>query len=274
MRVLRISVAIDHNGKQLMEWYLYPAIIAAGFIAGFINTLAGSGSLVTLPMLIFAGLPANVANGTNRVAILLQNIVGAGSFRQRDALDLRGAIILGIPAALGSIAGAQIAVSLDEERMRRAIGAIMVVMLVIILARPKRWLQGSLLELGNHTRWYHYLIFFLIGIYGGFIQAGVGIFLLAGLVLGVGYDLVRANAVKVGIVLFFTVFALAVFVRNDQVDWLVGLILAIGNMAGAWVAAKIAVEQGAVWVRRLLIAVVVVAAANLLGLFDLIAGLF
>lgn len=257
-----------------MEWYLYPGIVAAGFIAGFINTLAGSGSLVTLPMLIFAGLPANVANGTNRVAILLQNIVGAGSFRQRDALDVRGAIILGIPAALGSIAGAQIAVSLDEERMRRAIGVIMVVMLVVILARPKRWLQGSLAELGNHARWYHYLIFFLIGIYGGFIQAGVGIFLLAGLVLGVGYDLVRANAVKLGIVLFFTVFALAVFVRNDQVDWLIGLILAVGNMAGAWVAAKIAVERGAVWVRRLLIAVVIVAAANLLGLFDLIAGLF
>ncbi len=257
-----------------MAWYIYPAIVGAGFIAGFINTLAGSGSLVTLPMLIFAGLPANMANGTNRVAILLQNVVGVSSFRRRDVLDMRGTIILGVPVALGSILGAQIAVSLNEELMRRAIGVIMVIMLVVILLRPKRWLQGTLATLGNRARWHHFLIFFLVGIYGGFIQAGVGIFLLAGLVLGVGYDLVRANAVKVGIVLFFTVFALAVFVGNNQVDWLVGLILAIGNMTGAWVAAKIAVERGAVWVRRLLITVVVLSAANLLGFFDLVAGLF
>jgi uncharacterized membrane protein YfcA len=117
-------------------------------------------------------------------------------------------------------------------------------------------------------------LFFAIGGYGGFIQAGVGIFLLAGLVLGVGYDLVRANAVKVGIVLLFTLSALAVFVRNGQVDWAVGLILSVGNMLGAWVAARVAVDRGAVWVRRLLIAVVIVSAANLLGLFDLVMGPF
>ncbi len=97
---------------------------------------------------------------------------------------------------------------------------------------------------------------------------------MAGLVLGVGYDLVRANAVKVGIVLFFTVFALGVFVINGQVNWLIGLVLALGNMLGAWLGARVAVEKGSVWVRRLLIAVVVISAANLLGVFKLVAGLF
>lgn len=257
-----------------MAWYLYPAIVGAGFLAGFINTLAGSGSLVTLPLLIFAGLPANVANGTNRVAILLQNVVGASSFRRSGVLDLRGALMLGVPAIAGSVVGAQIAVNLDELLMRRTIGVIMVVMLFVILLRPQRWLDGELQQLDGWPRLIHLLIFFAIGMYGGFIQAGVGIFLLAGLVLGVGYDLVKANAVKIGIVLLFTISALIVFLRNGQVDWGVGLILSLGNMAGAWVAARVAVTRGAVWVRRLLIAVVVVSAANLLGVFDLLGRLF
>lgn len=257
-----------------MEWYLYPAVIGAGFIAGFINTLAGSGSLVTLPLLIFSGLPPTVANGTNRVGILLQNVVGVSSFRRQEVFDLRGAVMLGVPAVVGSVIGAQIAVNLNEEVMRRTIGGIMVVMLVVILLQPKRWLHGELDRFSGWPNFMQVFIFFAIGIYGGFIQAGVGIFLLSGLVLSVGYDLVQANAVKVGIVLFFTIFALIVFVNNDQVNWGVGLILALGNMLGAWVAAKVAVEHGTTWVRRLLIAVVIVSAANLLGLFDLIGKMF
>lgn len=250
-----------------MEWYLYPAVVAAGFACGFINTLAGSGSLITLPLLIFLGLPATVANGTNRVAILLQNIVGVSSFRQQKVLDLRGGLLLAIPAVVGSLIGAQIAVSLDEEIMRRVIGALMVVMLVVILVRPKRWLEGR----GGETSrpgWVKLTVFFLIGVYGGFIQAGVGIFLLAGLVLGAGYDLVRANAVKVLIILCFTVFALIVFVLNDQVRWSVGLILAVGNMLGAWVASRMAVKRGAGFVRWILIGVVAISAVILLGLAD------
>lgn len=251
-----------------MDWYLYPAVIAAGFACGFINTLAGSGSLITLPLLIFLGLPATVANGTNRVAILLQNIVGVSSFRQQKVLDLRGGLILAVPAVIGSLIGAQIAVNLDEETMRRVIGVLMVVMLIVILVRPKRWLQGHGGETSRQTSWVKLTVFFLIGVYGGFIQAGVGIFLLAGLVLGAGYDLVRANAVKVLIILCFTVFALAVFVLNDQVRWTVGLILAVGNMLGAWVASRMAVKRGAGFVRWILIAVVAVSAVILLGLAD------
>ena len=257
-----------------MEWYLYPLMILGGFITGFINTLAGSGSLVSLPILMLSGLPATIANGTNRVAILLQNLVGINSFNKKKMLDIRGVIYLGIPAVFGSLLGANIAVSLNEELMRRTIGLVMVAMLFVIILRPKRWLVGELIEIGKRPTIPHVILFFIIGIYGGFIQAGVGIFLLAGLVLGVGYDLVRANAVKVGIILFFTVFALGVFVVNDQVDWTRGLILAIGNMLGAWIGAKVAVERGAEWVRRLLILVVIISAINLLGIFDLITSFF
>jgi hypothetical protein len=254
-----------------MEWYLYPAVVGAGFLCGFINTLAGSGSLITLPLLIFLGLPANVANGTNRVAILFQNVVGVSSFKKQGVLDVRGGIMLAIPAVIGAILGAQIAVNLDQETMRRVIGALMVIMLVVVLVRPKRWLEGRSGDQQN--RWLQVAIFFAIGVYGGFIQAGVGIFLLAGLVLGAGYDLVRANAVKVLIILAFTIFALVVFVINGQVRWSVGLILAVGNMLGAWVAAKMAVKRGAKFVRWLLIGVLVISAIVLLGVSDLIARL-
>jgi len=183
-----------------MEWYLYPAIIAAGFGCGFINTLAGSGSLISLPVLIFLGIPANVANGTNRIGILVQNFVSVRSFHNRGLLDLRGGLMLVAPAIVGGIIGAQIAVNLDEQMLRRVIGALMAVMLVVIIARPKRWLEGELEKIEGRPTIFQIVLFFFIGMYGGFIQAGVGVFLLAGLVLAIGYDLVRANAVKLLII--------------------------------------------------------------------------
>ena len=253
-----------------MEWYLYPLVIAAGFLAGFINTFAGSGSLITLPMLIFLGLPANIANGTNRIAIIMQNAVAVGSFGQQKILDTKRGLILAIPAVLGALVGAQIAVNLDEQAMRRVIGALMLVMLVIVLARPKRWLEGRPERLADRPGWMQMLIFFAIGVHGGFIQAGVGIFLLAGLVLCAGYELVRANAVKLLIVLCFTPIALGIFIYHGQVQWYAGLIMGLGNMAGAWVASRMAVKRGAVFARWVLVAVLLIAGAALLGLKDLV----
>ncbi len=192
-----------------MAWYFYVLLIGAGFLCGAINTLAGSGSLITLPVLIFLGLPPTVANGTNRIGILLQNISGSLTYSRRQVLDLRGALLLSAPALLGSLLGASIAVNLNEELMQRVIAGVMVVMLFVIWLKPQRWLEGTLINLQGAFNWQQGLALFAIGVYGGFIQAGVGIFLLATLVLSVGYDLVRANAVKVfhcaGIYCFFPV---------------------------------------------------------------------
>jgi hypothetical protein len=257
-----------------MAWYLYPLGIVAGFVAGFINTLAGSGSLITLPLLIFMGLPANIANGTNRVGVLFQNLVASHSFYAQKRLDLRSGLILALPSVIGSLIGAQIAVNLDEQMMRQAIGGLMIAMLVIMLLDPQRWLKGRPEALQGRPGPGQVFIFFCIGIYGGFIQAGVGIFLLAGLVLSVGYDLVHANAVKVLITFCLTASALLVFIYNGQVWWGVGILLAVGNSAGAWVAARMAVKRGANFVRWLVIAVVVVSAADLLGARGWVVGLF
>lgn len=260
--------------EGFVEWYMYVAVIAAGFAAGFINTLAGSGSLITLPLLIFLGLPAPVANATNRVGVLLQNLVSTGSFYQQKVLDLRYGLMLSAPAVIGSVIGAQVAVDLNEEAMRRAIGVVMVIMLFVILFKPNRWLQGQPQGSRQYPSLLELVVFFGLGIYGGFIQAGVGIFLLSGLVLASGYDLVRANAIKVLIILFVTGVAMLVFAANNLVRFEVGLILAVGQVLGALAASRLAVKSGARFIRYLLIAVIVVSSLNLLGMFDLIGRIF
>jgi len=253
-----------------MEWYLVLAVIGIGFLAGFINTLAGSGSLLTLPLLMFLGLPANVANGTNRIAILLQNVVGVASFKKQKVLDVKHGLWLGIPAVIGSLIGARIAINLNEEIMRKVIGGLLIFMFFIIIYKPDKWIKGMAGEVSAKPGFLQMIIFFFIGIYGGFIQAGAGFFLLAGLVLGAGLDLVRANALKVFIVLLYTPLALVIFMLNDQVDYKLGLILAVGNMLGAFVGARATVSWGPKFVRYVLIIAVFVSAVKLLGIFDLI----
>jgi len=256
-----------------MEWYLYAAVIGVGLLAGFINTLAGSGSLLTLPFLMFLGLPANVANGTNRIAILLQNVVSVGGFRQKKILSFREGIFYALPAVAGAMVGARIAVHLNEEVMRRTIGVLLVIMIFIILYKPDRWLQGREITLTRGRKVFLVILFFFIGMYGGFIQAGVGFFLLAGLVIGAGADLVKANALKVFIILLYTPLALAFFMYYHQVDYVLGFVLALGNMTGAWLGTRVAVSWGPRFVRIILLLALFVSAAKLTGLLDWLAHL-
>ena len=250
------------------EYLLYLLIIGAGFLAGFINMLAGSGSIVTLPLLIFAGLPANVANGTNRIAILLQNVVGSANFKKQNVLNTKQGLWLAIPTTIGSLVGAQIAVSINEDAMEKVIAGLLIFMFFVILYKPNQWVQGKAVHSEKKPSIIQIIIFFFIGIYGGFIQAGVGLFLLAGLVLNVGADLVKANALKVFIILLYTPFAFLIFVFNNQVDYKLGLILAIGNMLGAFVGSKVAVSWGPKFVRIVLLFVIVISALKLLGFFE------
>lgn len=256
-----------------MGWYLYPLTVLAGMAAGFINVLAGSGSLITLPLLIFIGLPANIANATNRIGVLLQNVVGVSGFYRRGKLDVRGSLWLAVPMILGSIVGARIAVDINEALLRKVIAVVMLIMLAIMIVEPKRWLVGKGEGWHGRLSLSCFLLFFAIGIYGGFLQAGVGIFLLAGLVLGAGYDIVRANAVKVAIVLASALVSLVVFSVSLDIDWGVGILLGAGNMIGAWLATHFAADKGAEWVHRFVIVVVLASAAHLLGVFDWMAGI-
>lgn len=248
-----------------MEWYMYPAVVLVGFLAGFINTLAGGGSALALPFLIFLGLPANVANGTNRIAILLQNVVGSTGYHREKVLDLRKGLTLGVAAILGAVPGALFAISLNEFVMRRVVGAVLVVMLILVIVKPGIWLKARAGNVGSSNKWVSFIVFFLIGAYGGFIQAGVGFFLLAGLVLIEGLDLLRSNAIKVFLILLYTPLALVIFILNDQVDYKLGLVLAVGNMTGAWIGSKVAVSWGPKFIRWVLI---VALTASILKLFE------
>ena len=247
-----------------MEWYFYLALVGVGLVAGFINTAAGGGSMLSLPLLIFLGLPANIANGTNRVAILLQNVIGVNSFRQKKVFDVKTDYRLAIPAIIGAIGGALFAVEIDPKVLQRVIGFLMVFMLLIVLLKPDAWVKEQAGKVNVKPSFWQYLLFLVLGFYGGFIQLGVGFFLLAGLVLGCGHDLVKANAIKLFIILVYTIFALAIFVYNDQVDWVSGLLLAVGNMTGAWFGVRFTVKGGARYVRYVLIVSLVLVTAKLI----------
>ncbi len=195
-----------------MEWYNMLALAGVGLVTGFINIMAGGGSVLSLPMLMFLGLPANVANGTNRIGILFQSIVGANTFRRKKVLDLKTDYKLTIPALIGSIAGALFAVDMDEAILRKVIAVLMVVMLLMVILKPEAWVKEKAGKAEAKPSVIQYIIFFFIGFYGGFIQMGVGIFLLAGLVMGCGHNLVKANAIKIFITLVFTIFSIGIFI--------------------------------------------------------------
>jgi len=250
-------------------WGEVIALIVSGIMVGFINTLAGGGSIISLSILMFLGLPAPIANGTNRIAIFIQTLTASVSFQQQKVLDYRKGLILAIPAVVGAVIGAYIAVDINEKIFERAMAIIMLLMLVFILYNPKKWLYGKKELQEKKVGYKEIIIFFGIGIYGGFIHMGVGYLLLASLLVGVGYDLVKANAVKVLIVMLYTTFSLVIFLVNDQVNWAYGLILTIGNVVGAYVASRLAVKRGVNFVRWVIVIVILLTSGHLFDLYDI-----
>lgn len=218
--------------------------------------VSAGGSFITLPLLIFMGLPATVANATNRVAIFMQNMVSVPTFYVKKELDLKGACVLAIPAVLGGVVGSFVAVSLDDRMMKRVIAIVLLVMLFSLFFQADRWLKGVIENRKGMITVKEFISFFLVGIYGGFIQAGVGVFLLAASVWATGYNLNRANPIKVFIALSYTVVALIIFSANDLIRWEYGIILGLGNMLGAWIGVHLSIKGGAKFIRWMLVVVI------------------
>ena len=247
-----------------MAIQLDPGVIAllclAGFLAGGINTIAGGGSNLTLPLLLMLGLPADVANGTNRVGIWLQCITGVGAFDRHDALPRTAVIPVFIPTLSGGLAGALLAVALPNLYLKPVLLLCILTMALVMLLRPDTIAPPPGTQArspGEHRlAWWG---LFGAGVYGGFVQAGVGFILLAVLTAGLRYDLLRANALKMSCALAFTTVALGVFIVFGKVSWVPGLILALGAMAGAWLSVKIAVNISQAALRRILFALTVAA---------------
>lgn len=224
------------------------ALLALGGIAGFINVLSAGGSMLVLPLLMLLGLPPQVANGTNRVAIVLQSTTAVAGFRRLGHGNLRISLRLAVPAVLGSLLGAWIATWVADEIFQWVLIVAMVGASVFMLL-PQPRLDATPLtseRLGPVI----YGAMFVIGVYGGFIQVGVGALFIVVLYRMLRIDLRQVNVFKVSIILVYTVPALLIFAVNDQVRWGMGLILAAGNITGAFLAVKVNLsEQGAQWVK-------------------------
>jgi len=238
-------------------------LIFIGFIAGGINTIAGGGSLLTLPILIFLGLPPNVANGTNRIAILFQNIFTTAGFKSKGVITFPFSIYIGVAALVGSLIGTQIAVDIKGETFNKILALIMVIIVFYMVFKPKTTIENAIEKTSGKHLWLSILLFFFVGIYGGFIQAGVGFIILLVLSSVNNLSLVKSNAVKVTVVLIYTIASVIVFAYNDKIDWQMGLTLAIGNAAGGWFASRWSVNKGDGLVRKFLIVMVIIMAIKL-----------
>ena len=238
-------------------------LIAGGIAAGVVNTLAGGGSLISVPLLVLVGLPGTIANGTNRVGILLQNLTAAWQFRRRGVSGLEGAAKVLVPVCIGSLVGAATIARIDDAAFERIFGVVMLLNLVPMLRSRRR---DPAHPARPWPRWLRFAAFFGIGLYGGAIQAGVGL-LLVGALIHAGYDLVRANSIKVVVNVVLTAFALPVFILAGQVAWLPAAVLASGFVAGGWVGARLAVAGGERLLRPVMIAAILLLAGRILGLY-------
>lgn len=247
----------------MLEWYHYLLLIAVGFAVGFINTVAGGGSLLSLPTLIFLGLPAAVANGTNRVAIVIQTALATGGFKSKGVSTYPFNVYLGISAFLGSILGAYIAVDIKGETFNRILAIVMLAVVLIIVFKPKMHMEDMQERLTGKYLWVSLIVFFFFGIYGGFINAGLGFLMMFFMHYYNRMNLVRVNATKVAVVFIYMLSALAVFAFHDKVNWKLGFILAIGNGSGAWVASRFSVKKGDGFIKTFLVVVVTLMAIKL-----------
>lgn len=245
-------------------------LILAGFMVGVINTIAGSGTVITYSLFMMLGLPVNFANGTIRLGVIMQTLTSTLNFKKHNTLDWKKGFKLAIPVVIGSIVGAQIAVEINEAVFEKILAGVLLIMLFFIFYRPEKWLRGQIQKIQSKPTIIQLLLFFIIGLYGGFIHIGVGIFMLSVLVLNAGYDLVKANAIKVMTVFLYSPFALAVFIMNDQVHYGMGSIAAIGNIFGGYVGSKMAISRGSNFVRWVLIVVIIIFSAYLLNIPELI----
>ena len=222
----------------------YVALPLIGVVAGFVNTMAGGGSFLTLPALIFFfDLSPKVANATNRLSVLLQTGTGAAMFQKHGFTDVRLALKLVVPALCGSTLGGYIAEVLPTDWFSIVFGGAMLAMAVVLIFKPRLLLATDRHPMQNP--WGEFVTFFLIGIYGGFLQAGVGLLLLAGLTIFHPKDLAKSNAVKVTIAFLQTFPPIIIFAWHGQIVWGYGLLLAAGTMTGAVLGAKFAIKKGA-----------------------------
>jgi uncharacterized membrane protein YfcA len=237
---------------------VYLIALIGAFVAGVINTLAGNGSAITLTILTeLLGLPPNVANGTNRVGIVTQSIAGSWAFYRNDRLNLSRSGLYITLTTIGALAGIWVALLISNEVFKDIFRYLLIVMLIVILVKPKRWLRETT-EARQLPLWISVPVFLVLGFYGGFIQMGMGVFFLAAMVLVARYNIIDSNAVKVAVVALYTLVAVGLFAWKGLIDWKIGGLMAIGQTAGGYLTARFASTdpRAGKWAYRILVFVI------------------
>lgn len=246
-----------------MELWLIAALLVAGFVCGVMNALAGGGSFITFPLLMLAGLSPQSANATNRIAIILQCIAGSITYHRHGVMRWRQIPPLLFPSVAGGVIGSLLASRLGDTAFRTVSALLLAGILITVFVDPKRWSRED--PTAGRVPAKYYPILFLLSIYGGFLQIGIGTALLAFFVLGGGYDVIRGNALKFGIVQFYQIVCLLIFAQSGHVDWIKGTTMAVGTVFGGVVGAHIVVKRGTRWVRVVVVLSAVAAIVKLLA---------
>jgi uncharacterized membrane protein YfcA len=247
---------------------VYALVLGAGVVAGFLNTLAGGGTLFSLPVLMLLGLPAEVANGTARLSIVTQSASGAWAFHREGKLPMRSLGPVVVPSVLGAAAGAGVAAWAPGEILEPLILGTLITMAIVMVVKPGWVAPETTEEARDPMRHLPSIVgLFGAGFYGGFVQAGVGFVLLA--VLGgiVRYDVVRANALKLACTLLFSLPAIVLFALADRIAWIPGVVLALGTIVGAQIGVRFAMKLSAKTLRWVIL--VMVVASCVAAFFDL-----
>jgi uncharacterized protein len=239
-------------------------LFAIGGVSGFLNVMAGGGSTIVLPALILMGMDGTLANGTNRVALLMQNISAVASFKRQNHFEFPLSLKLSMMTLPGAIAGAVVAVRVDDDLFQTILGIVMIGVIITMFISPAPTRTGSA---SGEKSWLIYPALLAIGFYGGFIQVGVGFLFMAALFHLMSMTLVHVNMHKVFIVLIYTLPTLAIFFWTGNVNWLVGLIMGAGSALGGWWAAHISVQKGDKVIRMILVIAILIMSLKLFDIF-------
>ncbi|MFT5569818.1 MAG: putative membrane protein YfcA [Cyclobacteriaceae bacterium] len=232
------------------------ALFGVGIFSGIINTLAGGGSLITLPLLIFMGLPSADANATNRLGIFLQNVFAVRGFKSKGISVFPYGYYAAGSAMLGAVIGAYIAVDISSTLFNRILAIVMILVIIVTVLKPILFKVKEIEIFTKNRKAISIVLFFGVGIYGGFIQAGIGFLMIAILTNIHGLNMAKTNSIKVFVALCYTTLAIIIFVIEDKIQWEYGICLAIGAATGGWIASRWSVGKDDKWIRLIMVVTV------------------
>lgn len=246
----------------------YEFLLILFFIGGFsafINVMSGGGSALVLPILIMMGMDANTANGTNRIAIFALTLSAIISMRKQEVSDFRFSMKMSLFTLPGVLLGAYFAQDISTDAFKDIL-AWVIFMIIVFMIIPDKFKSFLIKKLSVYPKLIYPIMIF-VGFYGGFVQVGVGFILMLALQSVLNLNLVKVNMHKVFIVFIYTIPALIMFIAFDNVDYIPGIILALGNAIGAWWSASLSIKKGDNFIKIFLIISLILISLKMLDIF-------